>query len=379
MLSRGHILRSVSGKRLFSSSSRILGVWSDFSKRSESLKVENSNIRKDILEGINKDLGPHSIDLLERRLAYHSPLEVDETFKLSYELLEEDSENYYKQIEILKQKLTNAQDKEAQEIKKEIYDLSIKAEKFNPEVMFKAEYSSESLDRTQPVYRDILKKKWESYDLMITMQRLEQLYVIPDTMPTLDPLVDVKVKFPHNTDEEFSSWVTPGEILPSFAVSQPPTIQVQEFDAIEEEQLYTVVVVNPDAPDLSTNSFKTILHYGLANVPLNNVNNTIDTKLIMENKELTFKEYEPLLPEKNAQTQRACLWVFRQSKKLPLSGEFEKDNFDIRAFASENELTAVGAHVWRQHFDRSTNKIRSDYGLPKGRVFYRVRRPNPVI
>ena len=50
------------------------------------------------------------------------------------------------------------------------------------------------------------------------MQRLEQLHVIPDTLPTLVPEADVKVKFSHNVEHEFRDWIAPGSILPTFAV-----------------------------------------------------------------------------------------------------------------------------------------------------------------
>ena len=81
--------------------------------------------------------------------------------------------------------------------------------------------------------------------------KMEQLHVIPDTLPTLVPEADVKVKFSHNVEHEFRDWIAPGSILPTFAVEKPPVVQVQEFDKVEgNERLYTVLLVNPDTPDL---------------------------------------------------------------------------------------------------------------------------------
>lgn len=347
------------------------GIWSDFSKRALSLAVLNPDIK--LLHEINPTEGPASIENLERKLAYHSPVDIDNTFALAYDLLQQESEAKYREIESLQ-----AQEP-TKETKDRIDELRVQAEKFNPEVLYNAEYfGAHHLDKSQPVYRQLLKEKWQALDLMVLMQRLEQLAVIPDTLPTLVPEVDVKVKFPHNTKNEFSSWVTPGEILPAFAVAKPPTILVQEFDRVDEDQLYTVLIVNPDTPDLASNSFSTTLHYGLANVPLNNVNNTIDTKLLLTaGDKHTFKDYTPLVPEKNAQNQRACLWVFRQAGPVEVSN-VESESFDIRGFVANHSLNPVGAHVWRQHFDRSVNEVRSQYGLGKGRVFHRVRDVQPV-
>ena len=54
-------------------------------------------------------------------------------------------------------------------------------------------------------------------------------------------------------------------------------VQVQEFDKVEgNERLYTVLLVNPDTPDLEKTRFQLLLHYALANVLLNNIDNTID-------------------------------------------------------------------------------------------------------
>lgn len=371
---------NLSGVRSLSSSAIKLGVWKDFENRPSSLKLINSDTYKDIFNGINPNEGPSSIANPEELNAYHSPIHIDETFKLAYDVLENESEEHYQKIQSLREKIDQTQDHgEVEKLKDQLDTLSIMAERLNPEVLYNIEYYPDKVDKNQAIYRNFLKKKWESYDLMITMQRLEQLHVVPDTLPTIDPKVDVKLKFSHTVDPELAGWVTPGAIVPSFAVSQPPTIQIQEFDRIDREQLYSIIIINPDAPDLSTNSFKTTLQYGLYNVPLNNEDNIIDPrKLLAHGDEYTFKEYEPLVPEKNAETQRACVWVFRQPSKLSLNS-IDSDKFDVRSFVSDNNLTAVGAHVWRQHYDRSVNDLRAKFGLGKGRVFHRVRRSEPLV
>lgn len=344
------------GIRQLSTSVRRLGVWSDFSKRSSSLKVINNQVKSNLFDGESLS-----------RPNYHSPNLIDETFKKAYSFLENESSEVYK-------KLSNEKDTEKADL------LLIESEKYNPEVIYNQLYSSENLDLSQPVYRDFLYNKWKSHDLMVLMQRLESLHVIPDTLPTLDPKVDVKVRFPHNDTAEFQQWVVPGTILPAFAVAQPPSIQIQDFDNIaNENQLYTVVVVNPDTPDVENNSYTTSIHYGLANVSLNNVDNTISPeKLLNSEQAWSFSEYLPLTPEKNTANHRACLWVFKQNGSVAIDKIASGSTFDIRQFAASHDLTAVGAHVWRQHFDRSVDQVRADYGLPAGRVFHRVRKDAPM-
>ncbi|KAI5954037.1 MRPL35 [Candida margitis] len=363
------------------SSTNTGGVWSDFSKRPTTLKINNAPIRQTLFSEGNSEEGPASLTNGDERLAYHSPIAIDETFQMAYRILEKEANSKYQIVDRLEKSLKNAASQEETiEIKDRIDKNLIEAEIENPEVLYNAEFAdSKLLDKSQPVYRHLLKEKWENYDLLVTMQRLEQLHVIPDTLPTLVPKADVKVKFTHNTEDQFSKWVTPGSLLPAFAVSEPPTVYIQEFDRVEgSNNLYTVLLVNPDTPDLATNSFTTTLHYGLKNVMLNNVDNSIDvSKLLKVGPRITFKEYTPLTPEKNAPAQRACLWVFRQSKEIGDISE-ASENFDIREFAATHGLTPIGAHIWRQKFDRSVPGVRQMYGLGEGRVYEKVRSMDPL-
>ena len=88
-------------------------------------------------------------------------------------------------------------------------------------------------------------------------------------------------------------------------------VQVQEFDKVEgNERLYTVLLVNPDTPDLEKNSFSTTLHYALANVLLNNIDNTIDvSKLLNKGDKIVLKDYLPLTPEKIPRSKSLSLGV----------------------------------------------------------------------
>lgn len=351
-------------------------AWGDFTRRPASLKIADDNVREGLISGFAEKNGPASITEPAQRAAYHSPLHIDEVFKASYELLEQQSDAYYAKIDALEVQKAQITDKaQLEKLQRRIDQLLIKAEAKNPEVLYNSRFSPQNMDTTHPVYRKYMKEAWKDYDLMITMQRLEQLKMIPDTLATLDPSAHVTVSFPNNTEPEFAGEITPGVILPTFAVSRPPQITVTNFERIDKEELYTVLVVNPDTPDLEANSFSTTLHYGLHNVALDNVNRTISPKF--QDDEHVFKPYEPLVPEKNAQTQRACLWVLKQSQRL-LNVNPDSAHFDIRAFVEHHELEPVGAHIWRQQYDRSTNSVRSEYGLSAGRVFHRVRKPYPM-
>ncbi|CAH6721447.1 54S ribosomal protein L35, mitochondrial [[Candida] jaroonii] len=326
------------------------GIWSNFSNRSETLKVQN--------------IKPHAA-------TYHSPLLIDDAFKSAYEILQQESEKIYQR----------AQTVEKDDLKDKLLS---QAESKNPEVLYNIQNGND-LDITQPVYRNHLKKQWENYDLMILMQRLEQFKVIPDTLPTIQPTVDVKVKFPHITNGEFNRWIVPGEFLPSFLTKQPPTIKLQQFDNYKNEsKLFSIVLINPDEPNLETNSFKTTLNFGVSNLSLSLTDDSLDVTKYLKyengSEEFSmFKSYEPILPEVNAgDYQRACLFVFEQPEKINVD-QINAEDFDIRSFVNNYNLSPVGGTMWRQKYDRSVNDVRSEYGLSKGRVFHRVRKPFPLI
>ncbi|CAI5756575.1 unnamed protein product [Candida verbasci] len=361
------MIKTIQNKSIKSLGKRFVRVWADTSKRSSSL-----NVAEDIKSSLFNEITPEngngaaSIPDYESKLRYHSPIGIHEAFEESYKILSEDANVKYQQLE----KETDP---------KKIENLQIEAEQYNPEVLYNAEFNHDSLNKTQPIYRQLLQKKWQDKDLMILMQRLETMHVIPDTLPTLNPTADVKIKFNHNTDPRFIGWIEPGTKLPAFAVSQPPTIQINDFENKNQDELYTVLLVNPDVPDLHANTYQTNLHYGLVNISLNNINDTIKPQWLLNNEDCIIQDYLPLTPFKNLPYQRACLWVFKQNGRSEVTKKSIKSrSFDIGKFVTQNNLNPIGAHLWRQEFDRSVNSIREMYGLPKGEVFLKFRHDEPI-
>lgn len=338
-------------------------VWADFSSRPKSLSIPSAAIKSCILEGNSKQ-GPPSIKRRFNRLKYRSPEKIDDVFKTCYEFLEKRAASKYEQLS------------EEADLNKKT-QLAVEAEINNPEVQYnfqfneKLENNPKLIDYDLPVYRHLGQKHWESHNQMLLMQRLESLCVIPDTLPTLIPKVEVNVKFPFSTG--VNKWIEPGEVLSSNATSLPPVFKIQEFENVDvENQLYTVLVVNPDEPDLASDSFKTTLNYGLADLKISYNDNIVDARKFSEQN--IVADYLPPVPEKNAGKQRFAVWVFRQTNPYNNSIAFDRQDFDIRSFVAKQKLVPVGAHVWRSEWDSNVAAVREKFGLPAGRVFHRVRR-----
>lgn len=342
-------------------------IWSDFTKRSSSLGVSNKLIKNSLLNGVCLKSGPPTIRTRENREKYTSPELIDSTFKLCYEFLETHSKKIYDNLE------------NEQNLRKR-NRLLVEAEINNPEVQYNFQYNDKlennvaKIDYNQPVYRHLGKKHWESYKQMLLMQRLETLCVIPDTLPTLNPKANVEICFPFSTG--CKKWIQPGEVLSSGVTSMLPAIKIQEFDHLIdfEKQFYSILIVNPDEPDLLTNSYKTVLNYGLINLKIDYNDNLVDPRKFNELENL-IADYLPPVPEKNTGKQRFAVWVFRQTESIDKDTlKFDRNNFDIRDFVSNQKLTPIGAHIWRSEWDSNVQNVRRKYSLPPGRVFYKVRR-----
>uniref|UniRef100_A0A060TCA4 Large ribosomal subunit protein mL38 n=1 Tax=Blastobotrys adeninivorans TaxID=409370 RepID=A0A060TCA4_BLAAD len=335
-----------------------------------SLKIANPVMRRAVMEGEWK-IGPPSLKTRKAKRAYYSPIGLKEVFPLALQVLEKNAANHYTEAKKLEDQLArkpNRPDRDA--VKDKITHHKVRAELHNPEAVYN--HIIKHSDFNEPVYRYLAERDWRSHDLLLLMQRLETLKVIPDTMPTIEPRAHVRLQFPGVVNK----WVEPGTVLRNEVAAKRPILTVQEFDEVSEGSLYTVVIVDPDTPDLETDSFKTTLHWAVSNVPLSNVNHEVDA-----NKGNELVGYLPPHPEKNTPTHRYSVWVFRQAtpeeaiRKIDVDQtDVARERFDIRAFADKYGLTAVGAHVFRVNYDRSTDSVREKFGLGPGMVYSRVRR-----
>lgn len=350
-------------RRSLSTSARLqtAKVWSDVNgSRPQSFSVPSSQIKKCILEG-TPVTGPPSLKRRFNRVKYTSPEHIDETFKLCYDFVESKASQIYEKAS----KAKTIEEKDS---------LIAQAELHNPQVRYNFQYNDKlendprTIDYEQPVYRLLGKEHWESYGQMLLMQRLETLAVIPDTLPTLEPRTEVNIRFPFSTG--INKWIEPGEILSTNSTSLPPVFKIQEYELVDPNTQYTILIVNPDEPDLANDSFSTTLCYGLKNIKINYNDNLVDSRKFNDSNILI--DYLPPVPEKNVGNQRFAVWVFRQNRPLD-EGQLPRDNFDIRSFANSNDLTPVGAHLWRSHWDSQANSVRAKYGLPMGRTFSRTR------
>lgn len=299
--------------------------------------------------------GPLSIKDLTKRSLYQSPPGLDAIFPAAMKIIEEKSTALKKEAEAVAKEFEASGDKA---LKTKYERLMGKAEVHNPEVMMNHKLGN--VDMNHPVYRHLAEAEYKQHEQILLVESLETMHVIPDTMPIIDAKARVRVNFPCN---EKGKWILPGTRQSTELTSEPPIVEIQEFEDIPRDSKYTVLLVDPDYPVLETESFGTKVHWAVSNVPI-----SVDQPLVKPELGSTLVEYVPSTPEKNSGDHRMSLWVFRQDGDVQDTvshGEF----FDIRAFADKHKLKSVGAFFWRNRYDMFVESLREKFGLPEGRVF----------
>lgn len=160
--------------------------------------------------------------------------------------------------------------------------------------------------------------------------------VVPDVIDKKPP-ADIQVTYPSNAKVQQGNVLTPTQVkdLPKF-----------EFDA-QADQLYTLAMVDPDAPSRKDPKFREILHYLVANIPGNDVS-----------KGDTLAEFIGSGPPKDTGLHRYVFLVYRQKGKLQSDikisnrSRLGRVNFSIRKFAKDNDLgEPIAANFYQAQYD----------------------------
>ena len=75
---------------------------------------------------------------------------------------------------------------------------------------------------SKPIYRFLANRKWREYRRKVLMQRITQMTVVPDIIPAIDPITDVRLFF--NSRD-----IPPGLIVDSKTGENAPRLTIQPF------------------------------------------------------------------------------------------------------------------------------------------------------
>lgn len=216
------------------------------------------------------------------------------------------------------------------------------------------------------------------------MQRIEQMKVVPDVLPTIDPVVSTRMKFRNHEHAH-------GEILNSMLTETAPRIDIQPYD--RGERLVTIAVVNLDVPNVADDSFTSRCHFLASNVSISPIATHVDLATLDASQIL--QSWHPAYSQKGLPYQRLAVVVLEQpakedqtqgnrSQSLDLTAikaagrDTVRENFSLRAFCTRHRVQPVGIDLFRTVYDENTAGVMHRAGIAGGDVEFKRMRVEPL-
>jgi large subunit ribosomal protein L35 len=218
----------------------------------------------------------------------------------------------------------------------------------------------------KPIYRYLADKKWRQYKRLVLEQRLTQMSVVPDLLPSLDIVADIDLGFGRKP-------VAPGDFVDSAISEKMPRLNVQVFTP--GERLVTVVVVDGDVPVLEEDSFTYRCHFIASNIPLSPTRTSIplqriaqeDTKAADASTKKIALPWAAPWAHKGAPYHRQAIFVMEQNGASPLDvtklSTTKREKFNLRSFVDKHKLSPITATLFRTQWDESMAGVMERAGL----------------
>jgi large subunit ribosomal protein L35 len=218
----------------------------------------------------------------------------------------------------------------------------------------------------KPIYRYLADKKWQQYKRLVLEQRVTQLAVVPDLLPSLDIMADIDLGFGRKN-------VAPGDFVDSAVSEKMPRLNVQVF--APGEKLVTVVVVDADVPVPENDSFTYRCHFIASNIPISPTKTSIPLQRIAQEDQKTedANSKKIALPwmapwvHKGAPYHRLAVVVLEQkgATKVDMAklSNTKRENFNLRSFIDKHRMSAITATLFRTKWDESMAGVMERAGL----------------
>lgn len=224
----------------------------------------------------------------------------------------------------------------------------------------------------KPIYRHLADKKWREYERLILVQRITQMHVIPDVLPHIDPVANVRLSFGEKR-------IPHGEFVESQTSEKPGNLNVQLYE--RGEKLVTVAIVDSDVPDLENDTFGYRCHFLALNIPISPTSPSIALQ--------DLSDTDILLPwlapyaQKGSPYHRLSVLVMQQKDNKPLDpmhakSKLQRDGFLLRSFTDRHKLHPLGVTLFRTKWDDGTSKVMQRAGVEGADVELKRKKVEPL-
>lgn len=225
----------------------------------------------------------------------------------------------------------------------------------------------------KPIYRHLADKKWREYKRNIVIQRITQMNVTPDILPSLDPVVNVDLAFG-------SRAVQPGEFVDSRVSEIPARLSIQVYN--KGERYVTVAVVNPDVPDVEKDGFGYRCHFLACNIKVSPTAGNVSLHQLAADSQVVLP-WLPAYAQKGAPYNRMSVFVLEQQEgqmidAAALKDKTQRDGFILRSFVDRHALKPVGANLFRTKFDEGTAGVMQRAGIAGHDVEFKRMKIEPL-
>ncbi|KAI9729117.1 MAG: hypothetical protein M1828_000202 [Chrysothrix sp. TS-e1954] len=258
-------------------------------------------------------------------------------------------------------------------MQRELEKLKVLADVNDPVV--KKKFEDGFGDLNKPIYRYYAQRKWQAYRQKILEQRIAQMNIVPDVIPSLEFTADAELSFGRKD-------IAPGAIVPSAISEHAPQVKVQVFD--RGERLVSIAVVDADVPNTETDGFDYRLHYLACNIPISPTNGTIKLGDMQEGQNLISPWLAPYA-QKGTPYHRLCVFVMQQSPdetidiaKAKEKVEDQRANWKLRAFVDRHRLKPFTAFLFRTQWDEEMEGLMKRMGVEGWDVEFKHKRVEPM-
>ncbi|KAI9827798.1 MAG: hypothetical protein M1832_004287 [Thelocarpon impressellum] len=256
-------------------------------------------------------------------------------------------------------------------MQKYLEKLKILADINDPVIKKRFEDGKGDMDR--PIYRYLADRQWRSYRRPLVVQRITQMDVVPDILPSINPTADVRIAFGRRK-------IPPGEFVESRVSETPPHLRVQVFD--KGDRLVSVAVVDPDVPDPERNNFKYRCHFLACNIPISPTSTSVPLSRLSAETQ-TLLPWLPPHAQKGTRYHRLSVFVMQQPNGSEIDApslreKIERDGFKLRSFVDKLGLLPIGGNMFRSQWDEWTAGVMKRAGVEGTNVEFRREKLEPL-